>query len=153
MLIIHINVWLPHVCKYFRSVVQCELRRMLFNQFERLEEGFRYRDPDKTGRVSKDTAYTVLRGANLPLDKDLVCFLLDRWVHQRGCCTQLYEEHTFILRPRLFCSYYWILAVRYRICNNVVYTWHLLHTDLATKSMYFVQWSLFNKIIWRGRNL
>lgn len=66
--------------------MQNELKRFLFNAFERMEEGFYYRDPNKTGRVSKEAAYSILRGANLPLDKDLVNLLLDRSVHTDYYC-------------------------------------------------------------------
>ncbi|KAG8329790.1 EF-hand domain-containing member C2 [Homalodisca vitripennis] len=70
-------------CVQIQSMVQNELKRYLFNAFERLEEGFCYRDPDKTGFVTKDTAYTVLRGANLPVDRDLIQLLLDRVCDER----------------------------------------------------------------------
>ncbi|XP_039295468.1 EF-hand domain-containing family member C2 isoform X2 [Nilaparvata lugens] len=61
-----------------RSVIQCELKRLLFNSFERVEESFRYRDPDCTGFVSKETAYCVLRGCRLPLDVTIINLLLDK---------------------------------------------------------------------------
>lgn len=65
-------------CQHLQSMAQTELRRFLFNVFDRLEEGFCYRDPERTGLVSKEAAYAVLRGANLPLDREFIQAILDR---------------------------------------------------------------------------
>ncbi|XP_075235583.1 EF-hand domain-containing family member C2-like isoform X2 [Lycorma delicatula] len=64
--------------EYLRSIIQCELKKNLFNSFERLEESFRYRDINGNGKVKKDAAYSVLRGAKLPLDVEVINYFLNK---------------------------------------------------------------------------
>ncbi|CAH0393210.1 unnamed protein product [Bemisia tabaci] len=60
-----------------RTLVHDNLRRFMFHDFDRLLEQFRHRDPAKTNKVSKKTAYTVLRGAQIPLSHELILIVLD----------------------------------------------------------------------------
>lgn len=63
-----------------RSIVHTEMKRFLFNQVERLHESFIQQDPDRSGYVSRDTAYAICRGAKLPVNKDLLNAVLDKYV-------------------------------------------------------------------------
>lgn len=56
------------------------MKRFLFNQEERLLESFLQQDPDRRGYVSRDTAYAICRGAKLPVNKDLLHAVLDKYV-------------------------------------------------------------------------
>jgi Ca2+-binding EF-hand superfamily protein len=56
------------------------MNRFLFNQVERLHESFLQQDPDRRGYVSRDTTYAICRGAKLPVNKDLLNAVLDKYV-------------------------------------------------------------------------
>jgi len=56
------------------------MKRFLFNQVERLHESFLQQDPDRSGYVSRDTAYALCRGAKLPVSKGLLNAVLDKYV-------------------------------------------------------------------------
>uniref|UniRef100_A0A8D9ELT9 EF-hand domain-containing family member C2 n=6 Tax=Cacopsylla melanoneura TaxID=428564 RepID=A0A8D9ELT9_9HEMI len=58
-----------------RSLVQTNLRRKLFFEFSKLEENYHKYDVDKSGMVKKKEFMYVLKGARLPLSRDLVCAL------------------------------------------------------------------------------
>ncbi|KDR17132.1 EF-hand domain-containing family member C2, partial [Zootermopsis nevadensis] len=61
-----------------RSVVHTEMKRFLFNQMERLHESFLQQDPNRSGYISRDTAYAVCRGAKLPITRELLNAVLDK---------------------------------------------------------------------------
>uniref|UniRef100_A0A1B6DIZ8 EF-hand domain-containing protein n=1 Tax=Clastoptera arizonana TaxID=38151 RepID=A0A1B6DIZ8_9HEMI len=61
-----------------QSMIQNELKRFLYNDYERLKETFLHLDKDRKGLIDKKVAYNVLRGAHLPLDVDQIQVLLDR---------------------------------------------------------------------------
>jgi hypothetical protein len=63
---------------FFRRYTHGELRRFLFLDFERLKESFLHRDPEKLGRVSQSKAYSILRGAKVPLDVEHVKLILQQ---------------------------------------------------------------------------
>jgi len=54
------------------------MKRSFFNETDRLQESFLRHDPKRNGHVSRDTAYTVCRGAKLPVEKDLLNAVLDK---------------------------------------------------------------------------
>jgi len=45
---------------------------------ERLHESFLLKDPGRTGFVPRQTAYTICRGAKLPIDRELLEAVLDK---------------------------------------------------------------------------
>jgi Ca2+-binding EF-hand superfamily protein len=63
----------------YRSIVHTEMKRFLFNQMERLHEIFLQQDPDRSGYISRDTTYAICRGAKLPVNKDLLNAVLDKY--------------------------------------------------------------------------
>ncbi|PSN34041.1 EF-hand domain-containing family member C2 [Blattella germanica] len=68
----------PYPKETLRGIVHNELKRLLFNAMERLHESFLLKDPNRSGFVSRNTAYAVCRGAKLPIDKDLLESVLDK---------------------------------------------------------------------------
>jgi len=56
------------------------MKRFLFNHVERLHESFLQQDPGRSGNVSRDMAYAICRGAKLPVNKDLLNAVLDKYV-------------------------------------------------------------------------
>lgn len=51
----------------------------MYNDFERLEEAFKFKDVNHNRYVTKDIAYRILRGARLPLDFELIRAILERY--------------------------------------------------------------------------
>ncbi|XP_067013861.2 EF-hand domain-containing family member C2 [Anabrus simplex] len=68
-----------------RSIVHTELKRYLFNQFERLLETFRHMDPERTCFVDRKTAYFVCRAAKVPIDKALLNVVLEQFPVNEKC--------------------------------------------------------------------
>lgn len=57
-----------------------EIIRSTWNELDRLEEDINQWDRDKTGYMDKNDLYTILRACRLPIDKELINFMLDRYV-------------------------------------------------------------------------
>lgn len=60
------------MCVCFRALALTELKRYLWDDLDRLREYFLQRDADRSGKLSKQDCYTVLRGCRLPFDKQLL---------------------------------------------------------------------------------
>lgn len=58
-----------------------ELLRSLWNDLERLEEDLHHYDRGKTGFLPRNTLYTVLRAARIPVDVELLNSMLDQYVY------------------------------------------------------------------------
>ncbi|XP_012535562.1 EF-hand domain-containing family member C2 [Monomorium pharaonis] len=63
--------------EYVRCLLHTELHRSLWNDLVRLEEDLRYWDEDKTGFLSRESLYTILRGCRIPVDVELLNSMLD----------------------------------------------------------------------------
>jgi len=74
-----------------RRLAHDDLKRALFNAFERLREGFLHRDDSRCGYVDSRTAYSVLRGARVPLDVDMIHSILEKMGKGENCMIQ-YDE-------------------------------------------------------------
>lgn len=63
--------------------MQTELRRYHFDKIllQRVEYTLRYHDPCRTGRVDRETLRATLKGAKLPLYKDILDFMIDKYGH------------------------------------------------------------------------
>ncbi|XP_076749581.1 EF-hand domain-containing family member C2 [Xylocopa sonorina] len=70
-----------HSREYIRQLMHTELLRTLWNDLDRLEEDLHHWDRGRTGFLSRDTLYTVLRGARIPVDLELLNSMLDH-VHK-----------------------------------------------------------------------
>ncbi|KAK9497021.1 hypothetical protein O3M35_012813 [Rhynocoris fuscipes] len=68
-----------------RQYTHDELRKKLFNDFERLRECFYHFDPNKCGYVSKKDTYAILRGCRLPLDVEHIRIILERFGKGEQC--------------------------------------------------------------------
>lgn len=60
-----------------RAITLTELKRGLWDDLTRLKEYFLMRDPDRSGVLSKNECYIVIRACRLPLDKELVEKILE----------------------------------------------------------------------------
>jgi len=64
-----------------QALAQTELRKFNFDKtlLSRIEYTFRYHDPCRTGRVDRETLRATLKGAKLPLFRELIDFLVDKF--------------------------------------------------------------------------
>jgi len=78
-------------CFVHRAIAQTELRRFHYDRIllARVEYTFRYHDPCRTGRVDRETLRATVKGAKIPLFKDLLNFLVDKLV----CILRIYLIH------------------------------------------------------------
>ncbi|XP_066140061.1 EF-hand domain-containing family member C2-like [Euwallacea fornicatus] len=60
-----------------RAIALTELKRYLWDDLDRLREYFVHADYLKTGKLTKKECYTVLKGARLPFDNELLKKILD----------------------------------------------------------------------------
>ncbi|KAK9294825.1 hypothetical protein QLX08_010689 [Tetragonisca angustula] len=67
--------------EYVRQLMHTELLRSLWNDLERLEEDLHHYDRGRTGFLPRNTLYTVLRAARIPVDVELLNSMLDH-VHK-----------------------------------------------------------------------
>ncbi|XP_054011468.1 EF-hand domain-containing family member C2-like isoform X1 [Hylaeus anthracinus] len=63
--------------EYVRTLMHTELLRSLWNELDRLEEDLHRCDRGRTGFLSRDTIYTILRGSRIPVDVELINSMLD----------------------------------------------------------------------------
>ncbi|CAL7948730.1 unnamed protein product [Xylocopa violacea] len=70
-----------HSREYIRQLMHTELLRTLWDDLDRLEEDLHHWDRGRTGFLKRDTLYTVLRGARIPVDLELLNSMLDH-VHK-----------------------------------------------------------------------
>ncbi|XP_068987000.1 EF-hand domain-containing family member C2-like isoform X1 [Bombus flavifrons] len=66
-----------HTREYIRQLMHTELLRTLWNDLDRLEEDLHHWDRGRTGFLPRDTLYTTLRAARLPVDVELLNSMLD----------------------------------------------------------------------------
>ncbi|XP_076290221.1 EF-hand domain-containing family member C2 [Lasioglossum baleicum] len=66
-----------HSREYVRRLIHTELSRALWMDLDRLEEDLHHWDRGLTGYLPRDTLYTVLRGARIPADVELINSMLD----------------------------------------------------------------------------
>ncbi|XP_066601113.1 EF-hand domain-containing family member C2-like [Prorops nasuta] len=62
---------------YVRSLVHTELQKSGWNGLDRLSEDIAHWDRAKTGFLSRDTLYRIVRGCRLPINIDLLNSMLD----------------------------------------------------------------------------
>ncbi|XP_076379277.1 EF-hand domain-containing family member C2 [Megalopta genalis] len=63
--------------EYVRGLMHTELSRNLWMELDRLEEDLHHWDRGRTGYLARDTIYSVLRGARIPADVELINSMLD----------------------------------------------------------------------------
>ncbi|XP_050598215.1 EF-hand domain-containing family member C2-like isoform X2 [Bombus affinis] len=63
--------------EYIRQLMHTELLRTLWNDLDRLEEDLHHWDRGRTGFLPRDTLYTTLRAARIPVDVELLNSMLD----------------------------------------------------------------------------
>ncbi|XP_046141225.1 EF-hand domain-containing family member C2-like [Osmia bicornis bicornis] len=63
--------------EYIRRLIHTEILRNLWDDFDRLQEDLHHWDRKKTGYLSRDTIFAVLRGARIPADIELINSMLD----------------------------------------------------------------------------
>ncbi|KAL0121274.1 hypothetical protein PUN28_008737 [Cardiocondyla obscurior] len=63
--------------EYVRRLLHTELHRFLWQDLDRLKQDLRHRDEDKTGFLSRESLYTILRGCRIPVDVELLNSMLD----------------------------------------------------------------------------
>ncbi|XP_071877283.1 EF-hand domain-containing family member C2 isoform X2 [Bombus fervidus] len=66
-----------HSREYIRQLMHMELLRTLWNDLDRLEEDLHHWDRGRTGFLPRDTLYTTLRAARIPVDVELLNSMLD----------------------------------------------------------------------------
>ncbi|XP_060830644.1 EF-hand domain-containing family member C2-like isoform X1 [Bombus pascuorum] len=66
-----------HTREYIRQLMHTELLRTLWNDLDRLEEDLHHWDRGRTGFLPRDTLYTTLRAARIPVDVELLNSMLD----------------------------------------------------------------------------
>ncbi|CAG9766108.1 unnamed protein product [Ceutorhynchus assimilis] len=74
-----------------RAIALTELKRFLWDDLDRLREYFIHTDDSKTGKLTKKECYTVLKGARLPFDNELVEKILDV-IEKDDECKLSYED-------------------------------------------------------------
>lgn len=62
--------------KSLRELIHDELRRNLYEDYEKLRECFLHFDPAKTGNTSLADTYSILRGSKIPLSNNIIFRLL-----------------------------------------------------------------------------
>ncbi|KAH1014075.1 hypothetical protein HUJ04_002970 [Dendroctonus ponderosae] len=73
------------------TIALTELKRFLWDDLERLREYFLQTDHSKSGKLSKKECYTVLKGARLPFDNELLEKILEV-IKKDDDCNLNYEE-------------------------------------------------------------
>ncbi|KAI4467069.1 ef-hand domain c-terminal containing protein [Holotrichia oblita] len=68
-----------------RAITLTELKRFLWDDLERLREYFVFRDPQRTGKLSKQDCYTLLKGCRLPVDNELIQKILEVTKKDENC--------------------------------------------------------------------
>ncbi|XP_050307096.1 EF-hand domain-containing family member C2-like [Anthonomus grandis grandis] len=68
-----------------RAIALTELKRFLWDDLERLREYFLQTDHSKTGKLTKKECYTVLKGARLPFDNELLEKILEVMQKYEDC--------------------------------------------------------------------
>nr|XP_031833842.1 EF-hand domain-containing family member C2-like [Nomia melanderi] len=66
-----------HNREYVRRLIHTELSRALWMDLDRLKESLHHWDRGQTGFLPRDTMYSVLRGAKIPADVELLNSMLD----------------------------------------------------------------------------
>ncbi|XP_017882993.1 EF-hand domain-containing family member C2-like [Ceratina calcarata] len=66
-----------HTREYIRRLMHTELLRTIWDDLDRLEEDLHHWDRRRAGFITRDTLYTVLRGARIPVDVELLNSMLD----------------------------------------------------------------------------
>lgn len=61
----------------FSDTCRTECRRLLWLGFDRLAENLRYKDPCNTGYIKPRLAYSLCRGAKIPVEPDLLTTVLE----------------------------------------------------------------------------
>ena len=63
-----------------RAIAQTELRKNNFDKtlLTRIEYTLRHHDPCRTGKIDRDTLGATLKGARVPLFKDLMNYLVQK---------------------------------------------------------------------------
>ncbi|XP_063223846.1 EF-hand domain-containing family member C2-like isoform X2 [Bacillus rossius redtenbacheri] len=61
-----------------RSFVHTHMEKFLFKDLDRLQENLRYADACRSGFLPRATVYGLCRAARLPVDKQLLCAVLDK---------------------------------------------------------------------------
>lgn len=74
-----------------RAITLTELKRMLWDDLERTRECFLSRDENKTGKLTKQQCYTVLKGCRLPIDQEILERIL-QVVDKDENCNIFYED-------------------------------------------------------------
>ncbi|XP_078033235.1 EF-hand domain-containing family member C2 [Augochlora pura] len=70
--------------EYVRGLMHTELSRNLWMELDRLEEDLHHWDRGCTGCLPRDTIYSVLRGARIPADVELINSMLDHIKRHEG---------------------------------------------------------------------
>ncbi|XP_014259036.1 EF-hand domain-containing family member C2 [Cimex lectularius] len=84
----------PYPLEILQRLAHDILRKELFIEFHKLREAFQHFDPDKTGYVTRDIAYSVLRGCKVPLDVEFLKLILERLGQGEQCiicCDEIVE--------------------------------------------------------------
>nr|XP_012139231.1 PREDICTED: EF-hand domain-containing family member C2-like isoform X3 [Megachile rotundata] len=68
--------------EYIRRIIHTEILRHLWIDFDRLEEDLHHWDRKRSGFLPRNTVFTALRGARVPLDVELINAVLD-CVHKK----------------------------------------------------------------------
>lgn len=63
-----------------RQLLHTELYRFLWHDLDRLKEDLHQWDGDRTGFLSRESLYTILRGCRVPVDVELLNSMLDQYV-------------------------------------------------------------------------
>ncbi|XP_043475063.1 EF-hand domain-containing family member C2 [Leptopilina heterotoma] len=73
-----------HSREYIRALVHTEINRFLWTELDRLEEDILHLDRTRTGYLSRNELYTILRGCRIPLNVELLNRMLDILVNDNG---------------------------------------------------------------------
>ncbi|GJQ82716.1 hypothetical protein Trydic_g19726 [Trypoxylus dichotomus] len=83
-----------------RAVTLTELKRFLWDDLDRLKEYFIFRDPHRTGKLSKQDCYTLLKGCRLPVDNELIEKILQVTKKDENCFLYYHDLLDFLDRTK-----------------------------------------------------
>lgn len=90
-----------HSRSYIRQIVLTELKRLLWDDLDRMKEHFRAWDPEKTGFLPRKEVYTLIRACKLPLGIEVIEHMLNVLAKNEKC--EIDGQDLFHFLDRNFC--------------------------------------------------
>lgn len=121
-----------------RAITLTELKRFLWDDLERLREYFIFRDKERSGLLSKQDCYTLLKGCRLPVDNELIEKILQVTAKDENC--KLYYQDLLDFLDRSKCPMTDTVPI-----NIKKELWWASEKEPLTGSL--IDWCAFNKYL------